>query len=137
MINLKNLTKINDVFYISHHIKKLNPNFDLFFNTLLNRYEIHNLIANPSFVISFYDYPDNRIIDKLLKTNKDNMANLFKEIEEQNALIEINKNKDLLDKSKNQINELFNFINKKPSQSLDKSSVKNILEKEDLIWQKI
>ena len=137
MINLKNLTKINDVFYISHHIKKLNPNFDLFFNTLLNRYEIHNLIANPSFVISFYDYPDNRIIDKLLKTNKDNMANLFKEIEEQNALIEINKNKDLLDKSKNQINELFNFINKKPSQSLDKSSLKNILEKEDLIWQKI
>ena len=127
----KNLIKVNDVYFISELIKNINPNFKLFFNTLFKRYEIHNTNERPSFVISCESYPNQTTIEKLLKTNKENMAILFKEIDENNKKLEEKKENELLDKTQSQFTELLNYLDKSPSKSFDNINFKNILEKED------
>ena len=131
MINNKFLIPVSDIYFISEQIKRINSAFCLFYNTQFNRYEIHNTLVSPSFVISFSHYPDYRVIEKIYKTNKENMSILFKEIDEHNKKLDLKHSEQILDKSACQINEIFEFINKNPSASLEHLTLKNILEKED------
>lgn len=131
------LQEINDVYFISSIIKTINPNFKLFYNTIRNCYEVHNFSVKPSLIISYQKYPDYKLIEKLYKTNRNNMKKLFQEIEENNKKLEIKQNNSLLDKSKIQLNEILNYQISNPGKNLSLNQIKNILEQGDLKWQKM
>jgi len=130
------LEKINDVYFISDQIKKINKNFELFFNKKTSLYEVRNK-NNYELVITYKNYPDYGLIEKLYKTNKENMKNLFIEIEKENEKINNKKTKDLIDRSSNQISMIFNYLVSQPSKDLTSNQIKNIIEKEDKLWRKI
>lgn len=123
------LIEINDVYFISNLIKKINSNFKLFYNQNSNKYEIHNFLEKPSLIISFSRYPDYGLIEKLYYTNKDNMKILFKNIELSNKNIEIKQQEMFLDKSNQQLNEIFHYELSNPGKTLSKKQIEKILEK--------
>ena len=123
------LIEINDVYFISNLIKKINSNFKLFYNQNSNKYEVHNFLEKPSLIISFSRYPDYGLIEKLYYTNKDNMKNLFKNIELSNKNIEIKQQEMFLDKSNQQLNEIFHYELSNPGKTLSKKQIEKILEK--------
>ena len=128
---LKNyLQKINDVYFISKLIKKLNKNFELYFNIKNNMYEIYDN-SNMNIVVTYKNYPDDKLIEKLLKTNQHNMKTLFNEIDEYNNKLTVNNEKQLINNTTDKINTIFNYFNKNPGKELTNIQIKNILEKED------
>ena len=131
MVNFKNLISVNDIFFISEDLKKINKNFKLFFNTLHSRYEIHDISKHNSFVLSYNRYPDRKLITKLYQTKKENMVKLFQEIEKHNEKLEIDKQNKLIDESKQKLNEFVKFTFSNPSTSINSKLLKNILDKGD------
>lgn len=121
----KYLEKINDVYFISEQIKLINKNFKLFYNKKTNLYEVRD---NNNIVVTYQNYPDSNLIEKLHKTNKHNMKKLFLEIDEQNEKIIKNKEKELLTQSQSKISEIFGYLKKQPSKDLSLTQLKNILE---------
>jgi len=127
----KNLTLINDIFFISEQIKKINKNYRLFYNKNNNKYEVHNINNKESFVISFDSYPNQNLIKKLKETSKENFEKLFKEIELYNKKLEEDKEQAKIDCAKNQLSEIFNYAEKSPTQNLSSKEIKKIIEKGD------
>jgi len=136
MINNKYLQKVNDVYFISSQIKEINPDLDLYFNISKNRYELHNRKENPSLCLTFFHYPDYRLIEKLIKTSKDNINSLIKEIDQNNQKLELNKESNLLSKAQDQLKEVFKYAEKQGNENLSLNQIRTILGNEEQLWQK-
>lgn len=124
---LKNLIKINDLCFISAKLKNINKNFELFFNTKNNFFEVHDTSKDNSFVITFSTYPNENLILKLQKTKSLN-KNIFKEIEENNKKVEEKNNKILNDKVTDYFKEICNFAERNTS-TISQNQIKKIIEK--------
>lgn len=104
------LQEVNDIYFISEQIKQINPSYKLFYNTLHNRYEVHDL-SNPfhSLCVTTKDYPSSNLIKTLITTKKENMSALLKQIEEDNQKLDTLKQNNLLDISNQKFKEILNY----------------------------
>lgn len=125
---LKHLVKINDIFFISEEIKKINPNFDIFYNKNLNHFEVHDTSRQNSFVISFNNYPNQNLLWKLLKSSSKKTTEILSEIEINNNKILENKRQKIMNKANDCLNEIFKFQEKQTSE-ISNTHIKNIIEK--------
>lgn len=123
----KNLIRINDLFFISSKLKTINQNFELFFNTKSQFFEVHDISKEQSFVISFQKYPNENLIFKLQKTKTSN-KNIFKEIEQNNKIVEQKKQKILKNEISDCFHEICNF-SEKCTNNISKKQIKKIIEK--------
>ena len=125
---LKNFIKINDTFFISEEIKKINPNYDLFYNKNLKHFEVHDTSKSNSFVLSFNSYPNQNLILKLLKSKTKSATEIFNEIENNNKKILKHKQQQTMTKANDCLNEIFRFQEKQTSE-ISNLQIKNIIEK--------
>ena len=126
-MKFKNLIKINDIYFINEYLKKINKNFEIFYNTRLNKYEIHNTSLKNSFVISYDKYPNEGLIVKFFKTSRENINKTLKDMEEQNDKITSYKNNLIYDNSKEKMKEIISFAQSKGDGNLSSSQIRNIL----------
>ena len=91
------LEKINhDLFDISKRLKSIDRRYDLFFNREKNRYEIY---ANGAMQMALpFERLDARTLTYARKTRLENLEKIIAEIEEENARLEIQKNRETRDK---------------------------------------
>ena len=122
------LTKINDVYFINQSIKKINKNYELFYNKKTDKYEIHNLNQNHSFILSFDKYPNKKLMIKLLKSLYSNPSKIFKEIENHNLKIERKNIIDTLSLTQDKFKEIDKYSNKKLNFDLNSNQIKKIIQ---------
>ena len=127
------MTFFDGVYFISSHLKKINKNYSLAYHHKLRCYVIYDTLAN-QIVITFPNYPTYEIIYKLLKTRKENFSSIINEINSQNEKTQNNAINNAISTSKSQIEEIFNYANKKPSNDLSSNTIKNIIGEK--LWQK-
>ncbi len=127
----KHLKPINDIFFVSNYLSKINTNYKLFYNTNLERYEVHDLKSKPSLLITYNKYPDQNLITKLLQTSKQNMSQLFKEIDIHNNKLNKQYEQNLLDTAKKQMHEIIKYSNSKPTINLSQNNLKKIIHEGD------
>ena len=79
-----------DLFDIASRLREIDANYKLFFNKLLNRFEVHNQAqrGNTLAVVVPYQQLDARTVHYVRKTRVENAQRLFDEMEKQNALAE-------------------------------------------------
>lgn len=128
IFNLKNLLKINDVFYINKRLSIINKNFELFYNPKLKRYEVHDCSKSYSFITSCKNYPNSQLINKILSMNHKSIKQTLKEIDDHNNKIEINQEEKISLLKSDQIAEIVKFSNKKLNQNLSNSQIKKIIQ---------
>ncbi len=129
-----NLIEFEDIYFISQIIKKINNNYRLYFNTKENRYEVHD-ISKPralSLCLASKIYPDERMILKLIKTRKENMNKLFRQIENENAKVLENHQCKICNIAKDQLSEVINYSLTKPTHDLSKEEIKKIINNEEI-----
>lgn len=103
--------KINsDPFNITERIKQIDKNYFIVYNNLSKKYEIHSSTQKPTFCLTIpFSQLDCRAIEVLLKSQ--NVDKVFAEIEEHNKKLEISNQNKILDKSKYQLAEIYNYSN--------------------------
>ena len=89
----------NDLFDVSARIKSIDENYKIYFNGDTRRYELHNARKNPTYQLTFpFARLDKRALDYTVKTAIKNRELILKEIEEQNAKEEREKQQKLFEK---------------------------------------
>lgn len=122
------LQKINDVYFINEKIKEVNQHYELYYNTKLKRYEVHDLSNKIcTFCISQTEYPNFSLIIKLFKTKRENAKKYLNEIENHNKELEIKQENHLLDSAKTKFSEVINFANKSTNKNLSREQILNII----------
>ena len=94
-----------DSFNISNLIKKINPNYRLFFNAKEKCYIIVNYAKNNEICLKFYNFNQN-IIKTLNKTKVENSHRIFDEIDNLNNLTELKHKEKLMDDTTQKFIEL-------------------------------
>ena len=128
IFNLKNLVKINDVFYINKRLNIINKNFELFYNPKFKRYEVHDFSKPYSFITSCNNYPNSQLINKILSMNHKSIKKTLMEIDAHNNKIEINQEEKISLLKNDQLTEIIKFSNKKLNQNLSNSQIKKIIQ---------
>ena len=86
----------HDLFGIAKRLKSIDRRYDLFFNRKKNRYEIY---ANGAMQMALpFERLDARTLTYARKTRLENLEKIIAEIEEENARLEIQKNRETRDK---------------------------------------
>ena len=86
----------HDLFGIAKRLKSIDRRYDLFFNRKKNRYEIY---ANGAMQMALpFERLDARTLTYARKTRLENLEKIIAEIEEENARLEIQKNREMRDK---------------------------------------
>ncbi|MBQ3158556.1 MAG: hypothetical protein IJB98_02560 [Clostridia bacterium] len=118
---------VNDVYFINKQIKKINKNYELFYNLNNQKYEIHD-ISKPkhSLCLSSPVYPSLEMIKKLIKTSTQNMKSLFKEIDAHNKQLDEQKQFQALDTSNQKFKEIMKYAETKPN-ALSKEEINKII----------
>ncbi|MDE6614741.1 MAG: hypothetical protein K2K24_04445 [Clostridia bacterium] len=89
----------HDLFDISARIKGIDENYKIYFNGDTRRYELHNTRKKPTFQLTFpFARLDKRALDYTLKSAIKNRELILKEIEEQNAKAEKERERALFEK---------------------------------------
>ncbi|MDE5549004.1 MAG: hypothetical protein K2J13_02000 [Clostridia bacterium] len=89
----------HDLFDISARIKGIDENYKIYFNGDTRRYELHNNRKKPTFQLTFpFARLDKRALDYTLKSAIKNRELILKEIEEQNAKAEKERERALFEK---------------------------------------
>ena len=92
------LVKIEkDLFSISQRLKEIDARYEVYRNTLASRFEIY-IERALQFVVPFQRL-DARTLDFARKTRIERREQIVKEIDEQNAKIEMQKEKEILEKA--------------------------------------
>lgn len=88
----------NDIYFINSRLKEIDDNYQIYFNTKRNLFEIHNKgqIGDSYCLTIPYSLLDQRTIDLVKKTNIQNKEKILKEIEKNNEKIENNNKKRIL-----------------------------------------
>ena len=85
-----------DLFGIAKRLKSIDRRYELFFNRKKNRYEIY---ANGAMQMALpFERLDARTLTYARKTRLENLEKIIAEIEEENARLEIQKNRETRDK---------------------------------------
>lgn len=124
----KHLIKISDVFYISENIKKLNPNYEIFYNKNTASFEVHDGAKENSFVVSFDKYPNPNLEVKLEQTKVENKAKIFAEIENYNQKLYSLQTKNILNTANDFFTEILSYSNKSTGE-ISNQQIKKIIEK--------
>lgn len=86
----------HDLFDIAKRLKSIDRRYELFFNRKKNRYEIY---ANGAMQMALpFERLDARTLTYARKTRLENLEKIIAEIEEENARLEIQKNRETRDK---------------------------------------
>ena len=86
----------HDLFGIAKRLKSIDRRYELFFNRKKNRYEI---CANGAMQMALpFERLDARTLTYARKTRLENLEKIIAEIEEENARLEIQKNRETRDK---------------------------------------
>ena len=120
------MTFFDGVFFISSHLRKINKNYKLAYHHKLKSYVIYDTYKN-EIVITFNGYPTYEIINKLFKTRKENFLKLIEEVEEQNQKTQNSVLNSAISGAKSQIEEIFQFSNKKPSAEINSKIINKII----------
>ncbi|MCL2755925.1 MAG: hypothetical protein FWE45_02620 [Firmicutes bacterium] len=85
----------NDLFDIANRLKQIDEQYNVFFDSVKERYEVHSLnlgysSPNPNTLEFIVPYPilDERTLTRAMRTRKENEYEILAEIEEHNKLIE-------------------------------------------------
>ena len=86
----------HDLFGIAKRLKSIDIRYELFFNRKKNRYEIY---ANGAMQMALpFERLDARTLTYARKTRLENLEKIIAEIEEENARLELQKNRETRDK---------------------------------------
>lgn len=86
----------HDLFGIAKRLKSIDRRYELFFNRKKNRYEIY---VNGAMQMALpFERLDARTLTYARKTRLENLEKIIAEIEEENARLEIQKNRETRDK---------------------------------------
>ena len=86
----------HDLFGIAKRLKSIDRRYELFFNRKKNRYEIY---ANGAMQMALpFERLDARTLTYARKTRLENLEKIIAEIEEENARLELQKNRETRDK---------------------------------------
>ena len=106
--NLNYCVLYNDNFNVSNLIKKINPQYKLYFNQKDKVYFIVNSAKNNEICLKFYNFNQNVL--KILQSSKvENSHKLFKEIDNFNYLTELKNKNSIIENTSQKIIELNNF----------------------------
>ena len=89
----------NDLFNIANRLKSINPYFQLYFNKLLGRFEVHSSCQHPntlSFVVP-YEQLDARTVELALQSRTEHADKIFYQVEQHNKLVEKHALDDAVD----------------------------------------
>lgn len=102
----------NDVFEITQRIKKIDEGYFIVFDTLKQRFELHNSEQVNTYCLTVpYDNLDDRLIDLVMYSKIDNIDNIINEIDINNKVIEGKSINKLKDQTGYMIREIYNFCN--------------------------
>lgn len=104
-----------DTFNVVKRLKQINPNYELVYNTKLQRFELYtNNLKNLELVFSQTKI-DKRMIDYVQKTRIENIDKLIKQIDEENAKLEMQNDKTLKNEAIDKIKEVIEYDSKRCS----------------------
>ena len=106
--NLNYCVLYNDNFNVSNLIKKINPQYKLYFNQKDKVYFIVNSAKNNEICLKFYNFNQN-VLKILQSTKVENSHKLFKEIDNFNYLTELKNKNSIIENTSQKIIELNNF----------------------------
>lgn len=102
-----------DVFDITTRLKEIDNDYFVVFNTEKNKYEVHNKSQKNTYCLSVpFSGLDSRTIDLTLKTRRENIDKLLKEIEQNNEKIEKEANRKTKDLCEFKAKEFFDYSKK-------------------------
>lgn len=102
----------HDVFNITKRLKQINKAYFVLYNTKSQKYEIHNQNYQNTYCLTLpFNQLDARTIDYVLKSQ--NVEQMLLEIEENNLKLEKSNKQLIEDRTKYQLNEIYNYANKK------------------------
>ncbi len=99
----------NDAFNIAERIKKLNPYYFVVYNTKNDKFEVHNSKQTNTFCITCENGLNYSVIQKLRKTNIENIEKILREIESNNEKLEQERKRVLKDEVSFKAKEMFNY----------------------------
>ena len=106
--NLNYCVLYNDNFNVSNLIKKINPQYKLYFNQKDKIYFIVNSAKNNEICLKFYNFNQN-VLKILQSTKVENSHKLFKEIDNLNYLTELKNKNSIIENTSQKIIELNKF----------------------------
>lgn len=106
--NLNYCVLYNDNFNLSNLIRKINPQYKLYFNQKDKIYFIVNSAKNNEICLKFYNFNQN-VLKILQSTKVENSHKLFKEIDNFNYLTELKNKNSIIENTSQKIIELNNF----------------------------
>ena len=102
-----------DVFDITTRLKEIDKDYFVVFNTQKNKYEVHNKSQKNTYCLSVpFSGLDSRTIDLTLKTRRENIDKLLKEIEQNNETIEKDAGRKTKDLCEFKAKEFFDYSKK-------------------------
>ena len=102
LVNIK-----TDTYFITERLKEIDNGYFVVFNTNSEKFEIHHKDQGlNTFCLSLpYDCLDERVVDLVEKTQIEHIEKLIAEIDKENERKEAQKNKEIINKLKENLNE--------------------------------
>lgn len=101
----------NDIYFIGSRLKEIDSNYQVFYNTKRNMFEVHNKeqIGGSYCLTVPYSKLDQRTVDFVRKTRTENRKKLFEEIDKDNERLEKLSEKRILEDAKDQLYEFVKY----------------------------
>lgn len=107
----------SDVFDIVDRIKEIDDGYFIVFDTVKNKFEIHNCYQNCSYCFtSKYDYLSVNTINEILTSLVCNIDNIVREIDKNNKIIEQSNDNKVKDYGEYTFQEIYKFYNNSSKQ---------------------
>lgn len=101
----------SDTFDIVRRLKEIDQGYFVVYNATLGRYEIHHSGQYlDTFCLTVDGELDCRVITKVLKTRKQNIDKLLKDIERQNSALEKEKERVFNDEMHARLGETYDYL---------------------------
>ena len=102
----------NDVYFILDRLKEIDKNYQIFFNTKRNVFEVHSIgqIGGSYCLTVPYKILDKRTLDLVNKTKRENSERLFEEMERENKKLEAKKNDEMVKQAESIMRKLWKSI---------------------------
>ena len=101
---------LRDAFDISKRLKQIDNGYFVCFNTVKQRFEVHNKKQRQTFCLVVpFESLDSRLLTYVRKTRKQNFDAIIKEMETHNEKLEKENKRVVLDKSSFMLNEMFSY----------------------------
>ena len=97
------LVKTADVFNIEMRLKEIDQGYEVFYNKLKKRFEVHNINNKDGETLTLvcpYSELDCRVVSLIRKTRVERSRDIIREIEEHNEKLERKQEQEFLEKQK-------------------------------------